>query len=273
MALPNMTDNFSFSSKIVDAGTQHITYLSEFYDYEMRVMRYELQSLQGSVYGTNPLSRVHDFNTGVAYTTDRVRGNCTATPITTLGFDSESVDSAFVRMRTSQSFFDLTDRKYTYTGQRTVRDIECDTWITVKDDWPPSQPFETHWEWYFATRSWMESVGYQYEVRLPVQLRITAHNFDVSTLFAFCFVSVCVCPPFERIFNLYNYKKDQNNPWDFSISACFNSSHRKEYTLTIPGNYSQYVGVDQSNFQFFFTLAVTAHAQVSALRVANVKSQ
>ncbi|XP_070179023.1 uncharacterized protein [Littorina saxatilis] len=105
-------------------------------------------------------------------------------------------------------------------------------------------------------RSWMESVGYQYEVRLPVQLRITAHNFD---------------PPFERIFNLYNYKEDQNNPWDFSISACFNSSHRKEYTLTIPGNYSQYVGVDQNNFQFFFTLAVTAHAQVSALRVANVK--
>ncbi|XP_070179154.1 uncharacterized protein [Littorina saxatilis] len=37
------------------------------------------------------------------------------------------------------------------------------------------------------------------------------------------------------------------------------------------GNYSQFVGVDQSNFQFFFTLALTAHAQVSALRVTNVK--
>ena len=30
--------------------------------------------------------------------------------------------------------------------------------------------------------AWMESVGYQYEVRLPVQLRITAQNFDVSLL-------------------------------------------------------------------------------------------
>ena len=29
-------------------------------------------------------------------------------------------------------------------------------------------------------RAWMESVGYQYEVRLPVQLRITAQGFDVS---------------------------------------------------------------------------------------------
>ena len=54
---------------------------------------------------------------GVAYNIDRVRGNCTATRISELGFDVESQDSAFVRMRTTEQFFGFANRKYTYTGQ------------------------------------------------------------------------------------------------------------------------------------------------------------
>lgn len=38
--------------------------LQEYYDYAMRVIRYEFQSLRGSVFGKNPLTRIHDFNTG-----------------------------------------------------------------------------------------------------------------------------------------------------------------------------------------------------------------
>lgn len=38
--------------------------------------------------------------------------------------------------------------------QRVARDIDCDVWVSVKDDWPANQPFETHWEWYFATVSY-----------------------------------------------------------------------------------------------------------------------
>jgi hypothetical protein len=42
-------------------------------------------------------------------------------------------------------------------------------------------------------------------------------------------------PPFERLFNIYDYREGQNNPWDFDISPCFSQQMRKEYTFTIPG--------------------------------------
>ncbi|KAK7497756.1 hypothetical protein BaRGS_00010890 [Batillaria attramentaria] len=255
MPLPNVTNNFSFKMEVVDTATQLIDTIEEYYDYDIRVMRYEFQSLIGSVYGPNPVRRVHDFNTGVAYVIDKVLGNCTVTPISNLGFDAQSTSAANVRMRTKEEFFDL-NTKYTYTGTRTVRDIECDVWLGVKDDWPSANSFETHWEWYFTTRSWMESVGYQFEVRLPVQLRMSAQDFD---------------PPFERIFSIYDYKEGQNNPWDFGISPCFTTQHRKEYTLTMPGNYSKLVGQDKNSFIYFFVLSITANAKVSFMRVANVQ--
>ena len=43
--------------------------------------------------------------------------------------------------------------------------------------------------------------------------------------------------------------------------------------LNLPraGNYSQWVAPNRDNFLCFFVIAVTAHARVSFLRVANVK--
>ena len=60
---------------------------------------------------------------GVAYNIDRVTGKCRASRISNLGFDAESQDAAFIRMKTSEQFFDFTNKRYTYTGQ--VGDAFC----------------------------------------------------------------------------------------------------------------------------------------------------
>ena len=60
---------------------------------------------------------------GVAYNIDRVTGKCRASRISDLGFDAESQDAAFIRMETSEQFFDFTNKRYTYTGQ--VGDAFC----------------------------------------------------------------------------------------------------------------------------------------------------
>ena len=41
--------------------------------------------------------------------------------------------------------------------------------------------------------------------------------------------------------------------------------------LSRAGNYSQWVAPNLDNFLYFFVIAVTAHARVSFMRVANVK--
>ncbi|XP_025083949.1 uncharacterized protein LOC112557987 [Pomacea canaliculata] len=253
--LPNITDNFSYRTEIVDTATKYINFMSEYYYLQMRVSEYEYQPETGSPYGSNPIRRLHDFRTGVAYIMDTVLGNCTVTPISKLSADATAADSVHVRMKNEREFFSF-NNKFTYAGQRVARDIDCDVWVSVKDDWPANQPFETHWEWYFATAAWLELAGYQYEALLPVMLRITAQAFD---------------PPFERIYHIYDYREGELNNRDFDISTCFNKTHRVEYIVTFPGNYSIFVAPSLTDFRDQFLVTTTSICQVSYLRVARTR--
>ena len=55
--------------------------------------------------------------TGVAYITDKSRGNCSAVPIETTGFDVKNADAQHVRIRTTKEFFDFDKTSYIYEGQ------------------------------------------------------------------------------------------------------------------------------------------------------------
>lgn len=51
---------------------------------------------------------------------DSLRGNCTATPISSTGFDVRSADATHVRIRTSKEFFYFDKASYMYEGQVTL---------------------------------------------------------------------------------------------------------------------------------------------------------
>lgn len=53
---------------------------------------------------------------GVAYRMDKLRGNCSVTPIAGSDFDAHSLDATTVRIRTAKEFFYFDKTQYAYEG-------------------------------------------------------------------------------------------------------------------------------------------------------------
>ena len=66
-------------------------------------------------------------------------------------FDADIVNNTkLVRIRTAQELFNFdknASAQYEYHGTRQVRQIECDVWIAVRDNFPPLPNVTSTWEW------------------------------------------------------------------------------------------------------------------------------
>merc|ERR1711894_823558 len=98
-------------------------------------------------------------------------------------------------MGTPKEFFDFDIYKYEYEGVKTVRGIDCDVWITQRNDWPLGYPQNSTWEWWFALpNSWTQSVGHTYVFGMPIQLRMSSPSLNV-------------------VYNIYDYNEEEPAIW------------------------------------------------------------
>ncbi|XP_050396836.1 uncharacterized protein LOC126815310 [Patella vulgata] len=256
--IPTISDAFTFSSEILDLNAQTINIIKEYYDFNSHLFRYDYYPdvAEGTpTYGTNLLTRIHDFNTGVAYIVDTVNGNCSVTPIDATGLDAAVAPGGNARIRTKEEFFDLAGVNYEYTGVKKIRGIDCDVYTAQRNDWPvPGDNIISNWEWSFATQDWLESVGYQFEFNLPIQFRVTSYDTDIDT-----------------VYNLYSYKEDRPYIWKFDISPCFSFDNRKDIQFALNGQFRQIVEPNELLFKDFVVVSIAGFSSVSPLRVANLQ--
>ncbi|ESO96941.1 hypothetical protein LOTGIDRAFT_231728 [Lottia gigantea] len=253
-SLPSIPDAFSFSSEIQDPNAFTLNYIKEYYDFNMHLFRYDFYPDANGPYGTNKLTRIHDFNTGVAYIIDSLLGNCTTTTIDASGLDAEATIGGGVRIRTKEEFFDLDGVDLQYVGLKKVRDMDCDVYTAQRTDWPPGATIASSWEWSFVSSDWMESVGTQYEFGLPAQFRIMAYDQN-----------------FDNLYNIYEYKEDRPMIWSFDISPCYSVDKRKDIQFALPGKFRNIVEPNESLFKEFILLSVIGYVAISPIRVANIE--
>ena len=255
MPMPPIPSHFSLRSEIVDRQKKYVNWIKEFYDNQLNLTRYDFQpNSPYSVFGNRRLTRVHDFNNGIAYIMDPEIGNCTVQPIQKYGYDDKNI-GPYVRIRSPKEFLDLGTYNYTYVGQRKERGIACDVWVTQRTDWPPPGPsYPTTWEYYFSAGV-VESIGTTSPYSVPVKLHIIAGN-----------------PPIDVEYNFYQFDSDRSAFHDYNIGQCFNASTRADYVFIIPGNYRGLLWKNIVVFKRLFTLSVSSSALVSPLRVTNIQT-
>ncbi|XP_071140391.1 uncharacterized protein [Mytilus edulis] len=252
--LPKMPNGFSFTSEFIDKTRYTISFMQEFYDYSGQAVLYNYRPLkiENNKFGTNTLMEVHDFSTGVAYVTDTMHGNCTAQKIETT-FDDRRVDLSHVSMRNPAQFFYFDVINYTYEGVKKIRNIDCDSWVGIRTNWP-SSGVNTTWMWYFATADWVQVNTGTEQSSTPI--RLTIDNGDVGIHYEY---------------NLYNFAKNKPDILKFDISACYVNGNRRKFQLNFPGSYAGAVTQNMKLFKYYILISLTQQLQISSLRVANLK--
>ncbi|XP_064645649.1 uncharacterized protein LOC135498987 [Lineus longissimus] len=257
-AIPNIAQHFKFNMEITQPETKLTLYTKEWYDYKARLVRLDRKPVSIGGGNQNTITEIHDFNTGVMYTTDQVLGNCSYKPIPKVNEITSEVlaDGANVRIRNPLEFLQLDKYPYTYTGTRTIRGVTCDVWITQRNDWPQgaTNNFTSTWEWYFSTSDWVTASGQVFERGEPMMLELTAPKFGI-----------------HFIYNVFDFNEQQPDLWNYDISQCYTYLDRRHFQFALPGNFKGIVDVNKKLFRYFVLLSVTATAHVSVLRVNNIQ--
>lgn len=254
--LPVPARAFHFTAEILDLIGNRIGRIKEWYDYNLNLVRFDSTPMSPSQFGQNPLTQIHDFNTGVAYIIDNFRGNCSVANISSMGFDVRNSDPTHVRIRSSKEFFYFDKTKYNYEGQKMARGILCDVWITQRNDWPTKGAGAiSTWEWYFATSGYTADLPDHLSFGMPIMLEMTAPKLNV-----------------HAIYNIYAYDEQRPVVWDYDIGQCFNYTVRKDFQLLIPGNFSKYVYPNIDDFKYALLKSIKNKGSIiSSLRVNNIQ--
>lgn len=253
--VPSVPDAFSFTVEVVDKTLGTVSYMTEYYDSVNNFVRYTYRPSprENSPFGTNDLIEVHDFNTGVAYVTDKRHGNCTVTKIN-LTFDGSKNGPTTLRLRSSREFFYFNSINFTYEGVNKVRNIDTDTWVGQRANYPPGVGGTSTWQWFFATDNWFEINTGLNQGGVPVQMNIDAPNAGMS---------------YE--YHMFNFKNSVPDLLKYDVSACYVNRDRRKFLMKFPGQYTSVVDSNLDQFKYFVLMGLTQTMSISSLRVSNIQ--
>ncbi|XP_025083953.1 uncharacterized protein LOC112557990 [Pomacea canaliculata] len=255
-ALPSLPDAFSFTMEAVSTANHQVTFLREWYDYQMQLVRLEYSPgpAQMLKYGPRPLTEIHDFSTGVAYIMDRELGNCSVTPIerSQLGDVVLSGDLTTVHLRTAQQFFYLDKVQPVYLGQKTVRGISCDAWVANGSVTNASST----WEWCFRAANWTSVEDARAQTGspsgTPVQMKLLLADAQYD-------------------FNFYHFVRADPDVLRYDVSSCFTSTRRRKFDFAVSGQFAATVQKNLRQFRVAVQNAIIKVTGLSPLRIVEIQ--
>ncbi|KAL3868291.1 hypothetical protein ACJMK2_041117 [Sinanodonta woodiana] len=255
--LPRLPDMFSYKLEIVSPGSAIVYNAQVRFASKYRLVKYDFHTanLQPPFYAKNPVTVIHDFNTGIAYNIDRIYDNCTITQIPNNGVDSiqdnadKKKDNSYIlRMRSPLELFKI-DNTYRFVGQRTTRGILCNVFESLRTDFQLPDyngTFHSIFQFYFLETGWKEtSTGLGSSTMQPVRLDITA-----------------IEPSVFMMYNIYDFDESDPNINQFDVTKCFGPEQQQHFQITFNQMFHPALDTMQEIFllesQLFLAKATTA---------------
>ncbi|XP_064606903.1 uncharacterized protein LOC135471555 [Liolophura sinensis] len=265
--LPTLKGQFFYRQQIVVPDGNLVMGADVWYDSEYKLVRWDYRNSQPKApfWTTNPLSEIHDFNTGVAYVTDQLLGNCSIVPIEATAFDvtekktgkspSAASDPRYaVRIKNPQEMFFLDD-SYDYVGQRTIEDKLCDLYVSNRTDFVvpgTTGPYRTIFEFYFLSTDWTEETndGISAASAYPVRLILSAEDIG-----------------FQSIYNFYDFNEEHPDLTNFDITQCFSEDEMTDFQVHFSGRFIPLVDQNRKYFELEARLGLAKYAGISPIRL------
>ncbi|XP_035827314.1 uncharacterized protein LOC101857428 [Aplysia californica] len=261
--LPKFSRYFSYRAEIVHPAAKLVTHYAVWYDEDSKLMREDKRYLSPvpPVYSKNPLTEIHDFETGVRYIQDHLLGNCSAHPLNLQDPDAQVEQARYklnnslvVDMRDPASFFHFNDN-YVYSGTKRSRGLLCDVFSAIIPNFPVGETIvNATFEYYFLSDDVtdMPTSGFKYSVtNYPVQLIISAPSMF-----------------FENIYNFYEFTEEHPPLSVFDISACSAPKSRIDFKVTFPGSL---IPTTIEQWHDTVPMQLAQVAQISPIRIGNVR--
>jgi len=253
------SDAFSFTTEIVDVKNDILSFMKETFYYSQKLVKYEYRPQSGdfSPYGTSELIEIHDFHSGLAYVTDKAKGNCSVRAIESGDFDVRSSGPNTVRIRNAKEFFYLDTTNVSYEGIKQNRGLDCDTWIANRNDYPFGDPSPSTWEWYFATSQWQQANAGPEPGAIPVQMRITIPQRG-----------------WMYQYNIYHFQKSKPDLLKFDISGCYQFRKRRKFQFMVPAKPVSQAQISSNVevFKYYVLQAIMSYTNINPLRVAHLQA-
>ncbi|KAL5022491.1 hypothetical protein ScPMuIL_001646 [Solemya velum] len=244
--LPPLPNEISYRLELTVPSANTIQEADIYYDYDANIVRYDsFASNSGPpLYTNSPLTEIHDFNSGIVYTIDKLRGNCTISRINDNQFDSDTdVSVVFdtgayvIKMRTPGQIFYLDNTNYVYAGQKTVRGMLCDVFEGNRSDFQYpgiNKPFESNFRYFFLSPDWRQVTDNSNTPVTSQPVRLDILGLGV---------------PVAMTYNFFNFQKNIPNLSNFNIGRCFHDrTQRRLATISFPGRF--YHLVQRSFYDF-----------------------
>ncbi|XP_061182284.1 uncharacterized protein LOC133190610 [Saccostrea echinata] len=264
--VPVIKTFFSYNQEIVIPQYGQVFVSKVWYSQDYKLVRYDFHNSKPTnpYYSTNPMTVIHDFNTGIQYALDRFYENCTMSAIqpgafdSTLDFAELITDGSYVvKLKSPMDIFHLTPQMR-FIGQRTVRDFLTNVYEAILQNF--TMPglvgkYTAIVEYYFIVNGWAESassdagVTEQYLVKTDLiivekALVITTNYFDFEY--------------FEPDLSLFDIKK------------CFSSQDQHHFQITFPGQYHPYLDIYEKVFQLEALEMMSRTSGASILRFQEI---
>ncbi|XP_060077531.1 uncharacterized protein LOC132557063 [Ylistrum balloti] len=263
--VPTLSTKYHYRTEIITSEEDSIVTSDVWYDDDYKLVRYDYKNLSPipPVYTMNPLTEIHDFNTGVRYIRDQISGNCTILPISTSSFDSYEAHGTFsansskiVHLKNPMQLFYLDD-SYAYVGTKKARGVLCDVFSSFRTDFKISGvKANATFEYYFLTKIYTEHPddGSTNPADIPYMLIIYLTSFgDMSV-----------------IYNILDFDNGHPDMSVFDVTSCYSNQSSLQFKVRFPGSYSPYTNLQiKQGAQSAFVL----NANVSNIRIQNVQLQ
>ncbi|XP_048758881.2 uncharacterized protein LOC125668617 isoform X1 [Ostrea edulis] len=244
-AVPVIKDFFSYSQEIVIPQYGQVFVSKVWYSQDYKLVRYDFHNTKptGPFYSTNPMTTIHDYNTGIQYALDRFYENCTMSAIQPGAFDSTldfseliTRGSYVVKLKSPMDVFHLTPQMR-FIGQRTVRDFLTNVYEAVLKNYTMpglNGRFTAIVEYYFITNGWVESAssdaGDTKQYLVKTDMIIIEKALVITT-------------------NYYDFEYFEPDLSLFDVRKCFTATDQHQFRLTFPGQYHPYLDIYEKVFQ------------------------
>ena len=239
-------------------------YVQEFYD--ALLFRLDVR------YNNTLYSIIHDFDLSVEYIIDRHGSHCYVQPLTNASFlyDMARGTNGTFQLRSPTDFFRLgTGYNFSYEGVTSIRGIEADAWISIRDSFPLSVANNTldnaTVEVFYSRPGWTSRSLYSTSSD-PIPLAINLTGIIVNRS---CDDEMCEnAMEFSAFYNIFDFSSQEPDFDVFDTSFCSTPGEYDILSLIIPG---QEGGMDLSQLRRSVRLGLTGWAGIPALQVSNIQ--
>ncbi|XP_069128222.1 uncharacterized protein [Argopecten irradians] len=270
VTMPKISGQFSYSQEVTIPSIAEVYSAKIWYDSSYKLVRYDYhQSYQPTppFYSTNPMTFIHDFNTGVAYNIDRDFENCTVLPIGSAAIDSELDPKAalkngayIVQMKSPSEFFHISNN-YKFIGQKSVRGQLCSGYeILVQNFSMPGLAFTNNTaliRYFFLEDGWTEVPEDSRDLTFSQPVRMELTVLQTGLFLAYDFFD------FEEV--------SHPDLSIFDVRKCFSETNQHHFQIQFPGKFHPFLDIYRKIFTVMSQINMAAATNASVIRFQGIQ--